>query len=213
MYTPPLHPTRCVPFRFRVPLVAFHPRSPASTHVSLSVPPFCYRYKDKVHRSFDKARNVLPPAGCAALFFSWGKTLPGISTTSTSPPFFSYLFFLFFTLFQNTLYHYLDLLPPSPFSLFSFRSLVISIRRKNSILLIDQNIRTRGIVIAWYALNFHLKIWSSSERTKFILYTLDIFSGGIGGHPVCAWIGIKVNGDNVFRIGWHEFMGWRVIKI
>lgn len=141
MYTPPLHPTRCVPFRFRVPLVAFHPRSPASTHVSLSVPPFCYRYKDKVHRSFDKARNVLPPAGCAALFFSWGKTLPGISTTSTSPPFFSYLFFLFFTLFQNTLYHYLDLLPPSPFSLFSFRSLVISIRRKNSILLIDQNIR------------------------------------------------------------------------
>lgn len=102
MYTPPLHPTRCVPFRFRVPLVAFHPRSPASTHVSLSVPPFCYRYKDKVHRSFDKARNVLPPAGCAALFFSWGKTLPGISTTSTSPPFFSYLFFSCFSPFFRT---------------------------------------------------------------------------------------------------------------
>lgn len=124
-------------------------------------------------------------------------------------PFSPIFFFLFFTLFQNTLYHYLDLLPPSPFSLFSFRSLVISIRRKNSILLID----TRGIVIAWYVLNLHLKIWSNSERTKFILYTLDLFSGGIGGHPVCAWIGIKVNGDNVFRIGWHEFMGWRVIKI
>lgn len=212
MYTPPLHPTRCVPFRFRVPLVAFHPRSPASTHVSLSVPPFCYRYKDKVHRSFDKARNVLPPAGCAALFFSWGKTLPGISTTSTSPPFFSYLFFSCFSPFFRTRFiiisiSSLHLLSPS--FLFVRWSFPFGERIR-----FFWSIRIYvDIVIAWYVLNFHLKIWPSSERTKFILYTLDIFSGGIGGHPVCAWIGIKVNGDNVFRIGWHEFMGWRVIKI
>lgn len=126
-----------------------------------------------------------------------------------SPIFFSCFSPFFRTRFIIISISSLHLLSPS----FLFVRWSFPFGENNSILLIDQNIRTRGIVIAWYALNFHLKIWSSSERTKFILYTLDIFSGGIGGHPVCAWIGIKVNGDYVFRIGWHEFMGWRVIKI
>lgn len=82
--------------------------------------------------------------------FRGGKTLPGISATSTSPPLFSYLFFFcsFFTLSFRTRVIIVSIssfyLFPSPPSLSLFRWSNFH-WKKNSILPIDWN--TRGIIL------------------------------------------------------------------
>lgn len=69
-----------VSFRFRVPLVAFPlPERTQLPAVSLSVSPFVTRYKDKVHRSSDKAEKSQHSGGRRHSFLPTGKTLPGTS--------------------------------------------------------------------------------------------------------------------------------------